>query len=135
MFIEICTAYVTALDDAALATPRQREIAAQAGMFLAACAKVGLIALIDEATGYQYDRAEAPAHEAARLPGRRDAEVGEDFPDQLWSKFGGSPAGDPRHSSPAYWGKLVMDLSTLLDKAWRWLRETRRPRHGRLHSG
>jgi hypothetical protein len=26
-------------------------------MFLASCAKVGLIALIDEATGYQYDRA------------------------------------------------------------------------------
>ena len=31
-------------------------MAIKAGMFLAACAKVGLDALIDEATGAQYDR-------------------------------------------------------------------------------
>jgi hypothetical protein len=32
-------------------------MAVKASMFLSACAKVGLDALIDEATGYQYDRA------------------------------------------------------------------------------
>lgn len=34
-------------------TPRQREMAVKAGMFVAACAKVGIEALIDEATGAQ----------------------------------------------------------------------------------
>jgi hypothetical protein len=56
-FIEICRAYVKALSEGALETDRQREIAVKASMFLASCAKVGLIALIDEATGYQYERA------------------------------------------------------------------------------
>src|SRR5207244_963187 len=56
-FIEICRAYVQALHDGALDTDRQKEIAAKASMFLASCAKTGLIALIDEVTGYQYDRA------------------------------------------------------------------------------
>ena len=34
------------------------QMAMNASMFLAACAKVGLEALIDEATGYQYERAD-----------------------------------------------------------------------------
>jgi len=55
--LDICTAYVHAREADGL-TQRQREIAAQAARFLAACAKVGLIALIDEVTGYQYDRAQ-----------------------------------------------------------------------------
>ena len=52
-FLEICRAYVRALSEGALQTDRQREIAVKASMFLAGCAKVGLIALIDEATGYR----------------------------------------------------------------------------------
>ena len=56
-FIEICQAYVSAFESNALTTDRQKEIAIKAAMFLAACAKVGLIAMIDEATGYQYERA------------------------------------------------------------------------------
>ncbi len=52
-FVDICRAYVQALSENALQTDRQREIAVKASIFLASCAKVGLIALIDEATGYQ----------------------------------------------------------------------------------
>ena len=37
-------------------TARQQQLAIRAGMFVSACAKVGLEALIDEASGYQYER-------------------------------------------------------------------------------
>jgi hypothetical protein len=88
-FLEICKAYVAALNDAALRTARQREIAAQAGMFLAACSKVGLIALIDEATGYQYDRAEDALRLKLRIFLEDEMRQWEKtFPDQLWVEFG-----------------------------------------------
>ena len=38
-------------------TAKQLEIAYQAVKFQQACADVGLVALVDEATGYQYERA------------------------------------------------------------------------------
>lgn len=57
-FLEICQAYVAALSANALSTDRQREIAIRCSILLSSCAKVGLIALIDEATGYQYKREE-----------------------------------------------------------------------------
>lgn len=65
LMIEICQGFVAALEASERDDPnrhkltaRQREMAFQASMFLSACAKVGLDALVDEATGYQYDRAE-----------------------------------------------------------------------------
>jgi len=64
VLLEVCRGLMKALEassnpnsDVKL-TLRQREIALQAGLFLAACSDVGLIALIDEATGYQYARAQ-----------------------------------------------------------------------------
>ena len=53
-FLDICKAYVQALHAGVLTTQRQIGIATKCSMLIAACAKVGLIALIDEATGYQY---------------------------------------------------------------------------------
>jgi len=56
LFIDICRGYVAALeaslhpDSGVVITTRQAEIAVKASIFLAACAKVGLDALIDEAT-------------------------------------------------------------------------------------
>src|SRR5258705_6702530 len=64
LLIEICKSLVSALDSANrddsahTLTGRQREMAIKASMFVAACAKLGLDALIDEATGNQYARAE-----------------------------------------------------------------------------
>ena len=46
-FLEICNAYVKALEAGALTTERQREVAVRCAILLAACAKVGLLALID----------------------------------------------------------------------------------------
>ena len=79
-FLDICRAFVRARDSGDLSTDRQIDIAKNANAFLSACANVGLIALIDEATGYQYMRAE----DALRVKLRAYLEeemrpVGEDF--------------------------------------------------------
>lgn len=57
-FLDICSAYVSAFTSGRRLTDKQREIAINCSILLAACAKTGLIALIDEATGYQYIREE-----------------------------------------------------------------------------
>ena len=136
LFCDLCTAYVRALEDGALQSDRQREIAAHAGMFLAASAKVGLLALIDEATGYQYDRAE----EALRLKLKVFLEDEmrkweKTFPDQLWTEFGRLTNWKSATNSqrPKYWGKLVNELvyGYLDPDVAQWLRENApKPRSG-----
>jgi hypothetical protein len=135
-FIEICRSYVKALSDGALETDRQREIAVKASMFLASCAKVGLIALIDEATGYQYDRAVDALQvklKAFLAEEMRDWE--KTFPNDLWVEFGrltnwkGSVTQRPK-----YWGHLVTELvyGYLDADVCRWLKNNHpQPRHGR----
>ena len=54
----ICRGYVQALYEGASLTDRQREIAIKCAVLTAGLTRTGLDALIDEATGYQYDRAE-----------------------------------------------------------------------------
>jgi hypothetical protein len=53
---EICEAILDANDNGAL-KPNQKHLAEKANTLIRAFAKVGIIALVDEATGYQYDRA------------------------------------------------------------------------------
>ena len=134
-FVEICRGYVRALSDDVLKTVAQVTMAHKASVFLAACANVGLIALIDEATGYQYDRAE----DALRV--KLKAYIGEEmrkwektFPDDLWKEFGRLTKwqGSVTHR-PRYWGKLVMELvyDYLDPDVSKWLRENApKPRHG-----
>jgi len=118
LFIEICRAYVSALDastnpeSGVSLTDRQKEIAIRAGMFLAACAKVGLDALIDEATGYQYLRPEDALAIKLKLYLEEEMRKWEPtFPDQLWEQFGRLTKWKGRiHQRPKYWGKLVMKL-------------------------
>lgn len=52
LLVELCEAYLQA-DEQGLLKPNQRGLAKQAGIVMRACAKVGIIALIDEATGYE----------------------------------------------------------------------------------
>lgn len=135
-FLDICTAYVKALDDGALQSDRQKEIAAQAGIFLAACAKVGLIALIDEATGYQYDRAEDALRFKLKVFLEDEMRKWEKtFPDQLWTEFGRLTnwKGATNSQRPKYWGKLVNELvyDYLDPDVAEWLREhAPKPQHG-----
>jgi P63C domain len=135
-FLEICRAYVRAANANALTSDLQRDLARNASAFLAACANVGLIALIDEATGYQYIRPE----DALRLKLR--AYLGEEmrkwektFPDELWIEFGRLTnwRGNVQNR-PKYWGHLVNELiyNYLDPDVFQWLKENvPAPRHGR----
>lgn len=111
-FLDICRGYVNALSAGGLSTDRQREIAVRCSILLSSCAKVGLIALIDEATGYQHVR------ETDALQIKLQAYIAEElrdwektFPDELWEEFGRLTNWQgPLHSRPRWWGKLVMEL-------------------------
>jgi P63C domain len=119
LLIDICRGFVAALEASnnpepghPTMTQRQKEMAIKAGMFLAACAKVGLDALIDEATGYQYERAEDALEVKLRAYIAEEMRKWEKtFPDELWIEFGrltnwkGSVTQRPK-----YWGRLVMEL-------------------------
>ncbi len=126
-FLEICGAYVRAWQDGALDSDAPIEIAKRAAMFLAACSKIGLIALIDEATGYQYRRAEEELQLKLRAFLLEEMRKWErTFPNDLWEQFGrltnwkGSV-----NQRPKYWGKLVMELiyEYLDPDVAQWLRE------------
>lgn len=118
-WIDICRGFVAALEASdrddyvgSKLTLRQREMALKASMFLAACAKVGLDALVDEATGYQYERASDALEVKLRAYLSDEMRRWEKtFPDELWVQFGrltnwsGSVTKRPK-----YWGRLVMDL-------------------------
>lgn len=135
-FLEICQAYVSALSANALSTDRQREIAIRCSILLSSCAKLGLIALIDEATGYQYERAEDALQIKLRAfinEELRDWE--KTFPDELWEEFGRLTAWSGRlHLRPKWWGKLVMELiyEALDPDVAKYLKDNKPPaRHGR----
>jgi len=135
-FLDICTAYVSAFRDGALATERQKEIALQAAFVLASCSKVGLIALIDEATGYQYEREEDALQIKLRLFLAEEMRKWEKtFPDELWKEFGRLTNWKGNaHQRPKYWGKLVNELvyNYLDPDVYEWLKaNVPKPRHGR----
>lgn len=77
LLVEICDAYLKAREENALPLSQLR-LAKQAEIIMRAYAKVGIIALIDEATGYQKVRAE----NALRL--KLQAFIAEDI--QEWAK-------------------------------------------------
>jgi hypothetical protein len=111
-FIEILNGYVRAFEMGALTTKRQREIAIKCSIVLGACAKVGLIALIDEATGYQYERAEDALQIKLRaFIADELREWEKTFPDDLWEQFGRlTNWKGSLHQRPKWWGHLVMEL-------------------------
>lgn len=110
--LEICGGYVQAWQAGTLTTDVQIGIAMRAAIFLAACSKVGLIALIDEATGYQYKRAEDDLQVKLKLFLLEEMRKWEKtFPDDLWVQFGRLTNWKGGvNSRPKYWGKLVMEL-------------------------
>ncbi len=134
-FLSICRAYMRARDENDSLSDRQVEIAKRAGAFVYACAGVGITALIDEATGFQYERAEDALQFKPRLYLEDEMRAWEKtFPDQLWAEFGRLTGWeDPISSRPKYWGKLVMELvyGYLDADVADWLRRNApEPRHG-----
>ena len=141
VWLDVCEGFVKALDarnrravDVPM-TARQIEMAIQAGMFLAAVARVGLDSLIDEATGYQYDRAadalQVKLHAYLEVEMRKWEKT---FPDELWIEFGRLTGWKGSVTKrPKYWGKLVMELvyEYLDADVADWLRQNvPEPRHG-----
>jgi hypothetical protein len=111
-FEAILTGYVRALGAGALSTDRQKEIATTCAILSTAFLKIGIIAQIDEATGYQYER----AHDALQV--KIQAYIAEElrawektFPDELWEQFGRlTNWKGSLHSRPKWWGHLVNEL-------------------------
>lgn len=119
LMIEVCQGFVAALQASfdprspyPKMTDRQRQMAIKASMFLSACAKVGLEALIDEATGYQYERAEDALQVKLRAFIADELRAWEKtFPDELWTEFGRLTGWKGSlHSRPKWWGKLVIEM-------------------------
>jgi len=111
-FLLICKAYALARDTGSLTTDKQIAIAIKASMFLSACSKIGLIALIDEATGYQYERQQDALQVKLRLFLEEEMRKWErTFPEELWMEFGRLTHWDGSvNQRPKYWGKLVVEL-------------------------
>src|ERR1700674_226420 len=133
-FIDLCDAYSKAAETGNL-TERQQRIAINANAFLRACAKVGIIALVDEATGYQADRPLDELQFKLKLFLAEEMRKWEKtFPDDLWVQFGRlTNWKGTLHQRPKYWGKLVMELiyEYLDPDVAQWLRENApQPIHG-----
>lgn len=110
-FMDVCAAFIEANNKEELSSA-QREIVFNAQNYILACAKVGITALIDEATGYQTLREENALQLKLKFflsDQLRDWE--KTFPDELWRQFGRLTNWKGSiHSRPRYWGKLVNEL-------------------------
>lgn len=109
LVVDICDAYLRAREDGVL-TKRYNNLAKRAEIIIRSCAKVGIIALIDEATGYQKVREE----NALRLKlqtfiSEEMQEWARMFPEEFFIQLARleSIHYSPRNR-PLRWGKYVM---------------------------
>ena len=109
LLVEVCEAFLRARDDGAL-SEAQMKVARRADIILRSCARVGIIALIDEATGYQ----EVRQRNALQLKLQAFISDGIQewaklFPDDFWHELARleHTRYSPR-SRPLRWGKYVM---------------------------
>jgi len=126
----ICRGYVQALyQSAGSLTERQKEIAIRCAVLTAGLTRTGLDALVDEATGYQYERAEDALQVKLRAFIAEELRNWEKtFPDELWEEFGRlTNWSTPLQTRPKWWGKLVTELiyDTLDPEVAAYLRENK----------
>jgi hypothetical protein len=137
MLVEICDLYLAARIAGQL-KPAQKKIAATAEVIVRACAKVGIIALVDEATGFQKVRAKQALQ--LKLQAFIADEMGEwsrMFPTEFWVQLARlegikySPT-----SRPMRWGKYVMAFvydAVDADVGKELRRKNPNPQHGQNH--
>lgn len=111
VLIEICELYLNARAEGSL-KPSQLKLAAMAEVIVRSTAKVGIIALIDEVTGFQEVRAKNDLQR--KLEAFIAEELGEWaklFPDEFWYELARLEGihYSPR-SRPLRWGKYVMSF-------------------------
>lgn len=106
---DICEAILEARNQEAL-SKQQEHIAAKAEILIRAFARVGIVALVDEATGYQRDR----GHDALRLLLERYIEDGlqkwiHTFPDSFFAELDRLYDNAPTtsRSRPQYYGRFI----------------------------
>ncbi|ELY4540685.1 P63C domain-containing protein [Cronobacter sakazakii] len=126
----ICRGYIQALySTESTLTPRQRQIAIKCAVLSSGLTRTGLDALIDEATGYQYERAEDALQVKLRAFIAEELRAWEKtFPDELWEEFGRLTGwSTPLQTRPKWWGKLVIELiyDTLDPDVAKYLRENK----------
>jgi len=109
LLVEICDKYLEARDQKLL-RGRQYKLADQAEIIIRACAKVGIIALIDEATGYQKVRAKnALQLKLQAFIADELQEWARMFPEEFWYEL--ARLEGVRYSArsrPLRWGRYVM---------------------------
>ena len=105
---EICEVFLSARREGAL-HPSQEPLAQQAEILVTAFAKVGIFALIDEATGYQRDR----THDALRLLLAKYIAEGlqkwiKTFPDSFFAQLDRLYGNNTTHRTrPSYYGHFI----------------------------
>lgn len=126
LLVEICEKYLDARSQNLL-KPSQRKLAAQAEIVVRVCAKVGIVALVDEATGYQQVRAKnALQLKLQAFIADEMQEWARMFPEDFWLELARLEGVhySPR-SRPLRWGKYVMMFvyDAIDADVGKWLRE------------
>lgn len=111
LLVDICDAFLKAREDKSL-LPSQLKLATQAEIIMRSYAKVGIIALIDEATGYQKVRAKnALQLKLKAYIADEMQEWAKQFPDEFFFELARleNVHYSPR-SRPLRWGKYIMNF-------------------------
>ncbi|HEY0428284.1 MAG TPA: P63C domain-containing protein [Pyrinomonadaceae bacterium] len=108
---QVCDVFVQALEAKAL-KPNQIHIAEQCKILMRGFAQVGIIALVDEATGYQYTRARNALEEILEhFIAKELRKWVKTFPDEFYYHIcrlkGWNYDEDNKHKRGAYFGKLT----------------------------
>ncbi len=110
---EICEVILKARDEGKL-QKQQERIAKQADILVRGFARVGIIALVDEATGYQADRARDALEEILKkFIGVELRKWAKTFPDDFYFylyKLKGLTYSDVSSKRPAFIGKVTNDI-------------------------
>ncbi|OWK33646.1 P63C domain-containing protein [Sphingomonas dokdonensis] len=113
MLPQICEVYLKARDALAL-KPSQEHVAKQADILMRGLAKVGIVALVDEATGFQRDRASDALSKIleAFIAAELQPWV-KTFPDEFYAELFRLRGLDYPHDTvkrPQYFGYLTTDI-------------------------
>lgn len=85
---DLCQAVLEARDKGALKTEQEKRYAQYCDILVRSFAKVGIIALVDEATGYQYDRARKALEEILdKFISKELRKWAKTFPDEFYEQM------------------------------------------------
>ncbi|MEP7241379.1 MAG: P63C domain-containing protein [Devosia sp.] len=110
----VCDVYLDARNAGGVLTEQQERIAAQAEILVRGFARIGILALIDEATGYQRDRAsDALAKILERFIAKELQPWIKTFPDEFYEqlfRLRGLKFPQDTVKRPQYFGHLTNDI-------------------------